>query len=275
MLNPGELDDIREEFIGPLLRGAYFKVVPHPNSAEPTSLILPLAANPAAPAAGNYKPQDVPWAPFRSRADFGVAEIIVKGGLDSDLSKKLTEGASDGWNEGRSRVTIQSVGEMQRTLEAARQYGVRFKSASVSASYKGVEHEIKFEYRDPWDWVLALLNDETLGPLFIYNSAKKFYCEGSTVVDHEERVIDEPNTAETWAKYESELPPTDRRNGRKPRLFHCLLPLHFWLDEGLVTKHVTMHPFVFRPVFLPSHIRNASGNGGGILGGYMPPVMIF
>ncbi|KAJ6600245.1 hypothetical protein DFH09DRAFT_1302735 [Mycena vulgaris] len=33
-----------------------------------------------------------------------------------------------------------------------------------------------------------------------------------------------------------------------------------------------MHPMVLRPVFLPGNIRNASGNGGGVLLGYMNTV---
>jgi hypothetical protein len=53
---------------------------------------------------------------------------------------------------------------------------------------------------------------------------------------------------------------------------HCLLPLHFWLDEGLVTKCVTMHPMVLRAVFQPGEICNASRNGGGVLIGYMTAV---
>ncbi|KAJ7803091.1 hypothetical protein B0H14DRAFT_2384902, partial [Mycena olivaceomarginata] len=140
-----------------------------------------------------------------------------------------------------------------------------FKPGSVFASYKGKRYEIKFEYRDPWEWITTLLNDDTLGPTSIYNSVRKYYCEGSRSVVHQERIIDEPNTADTWAEFESELPEPDP-------FPHCLLPLHFWLDDGLVTKRVSMKPMVFRPVFQPSNIRNASRNGGGVLGGYMPPV---
>ncbi|KII85171.1 hypothetical protein PLICRDRAFT_57110 [Plicaturopsis crispa FD-325 SS-3] len=36
------------------------------------------------------------------------------------------------------------------------------------------------------------------------------------------------------------------------------------------TKRVRMHPMIVRPAFLPGPIRNASGNGGGLLVGYMP-----
>jgi hypothetical protein len=56
---------------------------------------------------------------------------------------------------------------------------------------------------------------------------------------------------------------------------HCLLPLHLWLDKGLVTKRVKKHPMVMRAAWLPGNIRNGSGNGGGVLIGYMPVVHQF
>jgi Plavaka transposase len=45
-----------------------------------------------------------------------------------------------------------------------------------------------------------------------------------------------------------------------------------WMDKGYVTKRVKKHPILLRAAFLPSEIRNASGNGGGVLIGYMPVV---
>jgi hypothetical protein len=53
---------------------------------------------------------------------------------------------------------------------------------------------------------------------------------------------------------------------------HCFLPLVLWLDKGNITKRVKMHPIILRAAFLPRRIRNASGNGGGVLIGYMPMV---
>ncbi|KAJ6451401.1 hypothetical protein C8R45DRAFT_1124863 [Mycena sanguinolenta] len=167
------------------------------------------------------------------------------------------------WTDGRSRITIRNSDHLQELLECARQDG--FKPASVFATYKNKKYEFKFEYRDPWEWIINLLNDGTLADTAMYNSVRKYYCEGGRTVTHEERVIDEPNTADTWAKCESELPNPDPYP-------HCFLPLHFWLDDGLVTKRITMHPFVFRALCQPANIRNASGNGGGVLGGYMPKV---
>lgn len=36
-----------------------------------------------------------------------------------------------------------------------------------------------------------------------------------------------------------------------------------------------MHPMILRPLFLPAQIRNASGNGGGVLVGYMVQVLFY
>ncbi|KIJ30421.1 hypothetical protein M422DRAFT_268076 [Sphaerobolus stellatus SS14] len=56
---------------------------------------------------------------------------------------------------------------------------------------------------------------------------------------------------------------------REHGLPHCFLPLHLWLDKGKVSHATNKHPIVLRPVFLPSEIRNASGNGEGVFIGFM------
>jgi hypothetical protein len=53
---------------------------------------------------------------------------------------------------------------------------------------------------------------------------------------------------------------------------HCYAPFVLWLDKGNMTRRVQMHPIVLRAGWLPANIRNASGNGGGILIGFMPMV---
>jgi len=111
----------------------------------------------------------------------------------------------------------------------------------------------------------------------------QYYCSG----DFQERIYDEPNTANTWWNVDvslyispdtcaavrgvyflllkSELPNDD--------IFrHCYLPLHFWLDKGMVTRRVKKYPMLLQPAWLPRQIRNGSGNGGGVLLGYMPIV---
>ncbi|KAJ7719459.1 hypothetical protein B0H14DRAFT_2643016 [Mycena olivaceomarginata] len=142
---------------------------------------------------------------FRTRADFEVTEIAVKGLLSKELTNNLLRGASHSWySKGRSC----------------------FKSGSISASYDGVNYNISFEYRDPWEWITRLLEDNTLGLFMMFNSVRKYYCEGVEQETFCERVIDEPNTADAWDEFDSELPDPDPYP-------HCFLPLHFCLDEGM------------------------------------------
>ncbi|KAJ7864578.1 hypothetical protein B0H14DRAFT_3084417 [Mycena olivaceomarginata] len=242
-------------FIGPLLPGAYLRVVPHPHSTDPTPTIT---------FARRWL-----WThslvPFPDKGRFEVTKIAVKGLLSKELTNNLLRGASYAWYlKGRSCVSLRDDKQMKVTLASARKI-CQFKSVSVSASYDGVNYNISFEYRDPWEWITRLLEDDTLGLFMMFNSVRKYYCEGVEQETFCERVIDEPNTADTWDEFDSELPDPDPYP-------HCFLPLHFWLDEGMVTKGVTMHPMVMRHVFLPGNIRNASGNGGGVLIGYMAGV---
>ncbi|KAF9034770.1 hypothetical protein BJ165DRAFT_1604623 [Panaeolus papilionaceus] len=152
---------------------------------------------------------------------------------------------------------------MDDVLSRARKHCVQFKTDSVTLSYEGIERTYEFEYRDPWEWILSIIQDESLAPSATWNSARKFYC--STASGSEERIYDEPYTADTWWGIDTQLPHDDVYP-------HCYLPLHFWLDKGMVTRRVKMYPMILRPAWLPREIRNASGNGGGVLVGYMPVV---
>ncbi|KAF7372269.1 hypothetical protein MVEN_00086600 [Mycena venus] len=70
-----------------------------------------------------------------------------------------------------------------------------------------------------------------------------------------------------WADQDS-LP----GDGRYPS---CYVPAHIWLDKGLVSIKVKMHPILLRDCQIHSTTRNGSGNGGATLLGFvkMPPVL--
>jgi hypothetical protein len=53
---------------------------------------------------------------------------------------------------------------------------------------------------------------------------------------------------------------------------HCLVPFHIFLDKGHVSTQVNMHPIVLHATWLSSEVQNGSGNGGGIIIGFMPIV---
>ncbi|KAF7331235.1 hypothetical protein MKEN_00000400 [Mycena kentingensis (nom. inval.)] len=268
-------------FIGPRLPPCYIKTIPHPHSlATPTIVPLGSAAPPPEnPLVVSDTDDRKPWFTFGTRANFEVAEIVVNGGLNRAMTEKLLPGEDDTWVRGGSKVTFRSYDELQNALSSARKYGVRFEEACVSSSYLGEEKEIRFRFRDPWKIVTDSLADPTLHPTAMYHSVHKYRCTGGTQETSAERFVDEPNSADTWAKFDDELPDTNDPDNddagshswasRDKQIEHCLLPLHFWLDDGLVTKRITVHPMVLRPVYQPAAIRNASGNGGGVLLGYM------
>ena len=56
--------------------------------------------------------------------------------------------------------------------------------------------EFKFQYHDPWEYVLNLIEDKSLASVSCWNAVRKLYCCGSS--NMEERIIDEPNTADAW-----------------------------------------------------------------------------
>lgn len=64
----------------------------------------------------------------------------------------------------------------------------------MSVEYQGTAHNFDFEYRDPWQWIVALIHDESLAPLCMWNLVKKFHCTR----EKEEHIVDEPNTEDTW-----------------------------------------------------------------------------
>ncbi|KAI0266604.1 hypothetical protein BGY98DRAFT_1102511 [Russula aff. rugulosa BPL654] len=124
------------------------------------------------------------------------------------------------WLGEREQTYHQDFTEMDKVLSKARKYFVQFQSGIVTAT-------------------CHVIQDESLAPMAMWNAVRKYYCSG----DFEERIYDEPNTADTW-----------------------------WNIDGLVTRRVKKYPMLLRPAWLPRQIRNASGNGGGVLLGYMPIV---
>jgi hypothetical protein len=70
----------------------------------------------------------------------------------------------------------------------------QFKHEEVTAEFNEEVYTFPFQYRDPWQYISCLVSDESLMSVHMWNSVKKMYCEGN----FEERLFDEPNTAETW-----------------------------------------------------------------------------
>ncbi|KAJ6474374.1 hypothetical protein C8R45DRAFT_1063502 [Mycena sanguinolenta] len=160
----------------------------------------------------------------------------------------------EGLHSGRwcdnTRITMQNADDLHKHLEMARHY--------VVETFEGETRHFEFYYRDPWEWIVELATDPTLVNNIVWYPSRKYL-----VVDGvRRRLRDEPYTADYWWEIQSKLPQVDG-------LPHCLAWLLLWLDEGRVSSHTSMYPILLRPLFLPSQIRNCSGNGGSELVGHM------
>jgi hypothetical protein len=113
----------------------YIKIVHHPHSGSKEPDIIPLQGDhiqafedhPSVPQA-----MLKPWAPFRSRADFEYIETAVQGLLNEDIVNKQLYGLHNGWAE-KSSITLRSYADVERSLAAARQYGIGASRIFLSA----------------------------------------------------------------------------------------------------------------------------------------------
>jgi hypothetical protein len=102
----------------------YIHIQHHPRSGKPDETI-PLDGGglpdnePAHPPAPARYGLEVPWAPFRTRADFEAAEICVQGRLNDPLCNRLIK-SQPYWSRGESEVTLKDIHDLGRYLEKAR-----------------------------------------------------------------------------------------------------------------------------------------------------------
>ncbi|KIJ48583.1 hypothetical protein M422DRAFT_162395 [Sphaerobolus stellatus SS14] len=241
---------------------SYIEVIYHPHSGNTTSTMIPIDISnqdqsrlPRGARKFNYICEAKPWAPFRKRADFEFARTVIMKALDRETVEILIEGFHGRWASG-SQISFLTFKDFQKSLEAARNFG--FQSGEVKHMFKGKLCVFKFEYRDPWKWLLDIVTDTTLSESIMWYPVEKYLHQNGRIC----RIYDELNTGTRWWDIQDSLP-------QEVGVPHCFLPLHLWLDKSNVAKTVKKHPIILRPGFLPSVIRNASGNGGGVLIGYM------
>jgi hypothetical protein len=72
-----------------------------------------------------FPPSAKPFAPFRTLADFEYTETAVQGLLPRHLIDKQLAGICGLWCPSGSNLTIKNYADMKKSLDAAREYGVR------------------------------------------------------------------------------------------------------------------------------------------------------
>ncbi|KAJ6627809.1 hypothetical protein B0H10DRAFT_2429041 [Mycena sp. CBHHK59/15] len=154
---------------------------------------------------------------------------------------------------------------MEKALAAARVSNVAFRSRTLTIEFEGTHlggtYNVDVEFRDPWTIVTQWVCDPTLAPVSTWFSQEKYLCLNGTI-DFSNRLYDEPCTGETWGRVDDDL----LGDGHYPS---CFLGLHVWLDKGLVSTKVKMHPILLRGCWINSATGNGSGNGGSALVGFV------
>ncbi|KAJ7044579.1 hypothetical protein C8F04DRAFT_1388930 [Mycena alexandri] len=205
-----------------------------------------------------------PWLPFRSLADASfayrcVSQRMANQNIDEDLHLLRTE-----WAE-NSKISFKNHREMEQAIDAAREGNIRFQTTSVPIEFEGREfggsYDVEIRFRNPWKVMKRWICDETLVPVSTWFSQQRYLCLGGAV-DLTNALYEEPCTGSTWGAVDDALPGDEKYPA-------CYVPAHIWLDKGLVSTKVKMHPFLIRGCWIESATRNGSGNGGATLLGFV------
>lgn len=108
----------------------FIKTIHHPHSGITKSSIIPLdAPHMEVQQEHSFPTQSSlnikPWAPFRTLADFTYAESAVTGPLSKKTVNLQLKALSSGCWAKESHITFQNYDDMEKSLNAAREYGVR------------------------------------------------------------------------------------------------------------------------------------------------------
>ncbi|KAJ7312982.1 hypothetical protein DFH08DRAFT_791258 [Mycena albidolilacea] len=236
----------------------------HPHANKPNE-IIPIDGS--SPAPSFSKPDarsdptngdDRPWAPFQSYADYKFTSRCVRRRTpNSEINEDLRDLHHHAFSSD-CFVSFSSHRDMEKSLAAAR-------ASNIPVHFDGDEfggrYEVEIEFRDPWQIMKQWVSDETLATVSTWFSSEKYRCKDGKI-DFSNRLYDEPCTGRLWGAADDSLPLHDRY----PSSF---LGLHVWLDKGLVSTKVKMHPILFRGCWIHSATRNGSGNGGSALAGFV------
>jgi hypothetical protein len=147
----------------------------------------------------------------------------------------------------------------------------------------GGTYQVEVEFRDPWQIMKQWVTDETLMPVSTWFSQEKYLCMNESI-DLSNQLYDEPWTGRNWKNVDvcTNVPhpyvaePCQQDSLPADDVYpSCYLGLHVWLDKGLVSTKVKMHPILFRGCWIHSTTRNGSGNGGSALAGFVKMVRSF
>ena len=156
-------------------------------------------------------PHPRPWAPFESRLDFEIAELILMAAFNKEqtttlisLLKHVAEGAEE--------FTLRSHDDVKKKWEKVSDKCTKvrrftrvsvfypesmyfqFQKKTVVAMYKNAERSYDMHFRPLFDWALDQLNHPCLISHFVWDAVRLSKFNGSCWI----RFIHEPWTANHW-----------------------------------------------------------------------------
>ncbi|KAH9844247.1 uncharacterized protein C8Q71DRAFT_826723 [Rhodofomes roseus] len=231
----------------------------HPKTGK-ASMVQSKAAYDAAEEQFRTPPQppDNPWRPYRTRSDFGFADIALSACLNEEhveaLIKLIKTVAS-----GQDQFTISSHAELRKLRQSASAYLTPYQEMKIQVPYEDEVRDYKVWACDLWDWATDQLHDPRLTPHWAFDSLRLFRWSGTKWV----RFRDEPWTANMLWEVQSVLP-----EGGTPFGFIV------YADKTKLSSFGTQkgYPVMVRCAQLPIEIRNGNGIGGGAIVGWLPVI---
>ncbi|KAG2050505.1 hypothetical protein BDR06DRAFT_1064545 [Suillus hirtellus] len=181
------------------------------------------------PPTSSTPPNKHPWAPFKSRSEFEIAELALEACLNNDQTDRLI------------MLCNRCAFQLEKFM---------FKNhKDICERWDAVSHRTT-------GWVTDLLHDPRLFPRMVFDVQHFLKFDGKTFI----HFIDEPFTAESFWNIQSQLPP-----GGKPLAFILYVDKTRLSSFGTARGY----PVVVCLANLPADIHNGQGVGSSYVVGWL------
>ncbi|KAJ7815570.1 hypothetical protein B0H14DRAFT_3745648 [Mycena olivaceomarginata] len=212
------------------------------------------------PPKRRHPTDEKPWAPFRTRLDFEVAEfsqdaMLNKNQIDTLISliRRCAENIAD--------FTLHNQSDLNKQWDLASKKCTEFERFEVTVPYKTSPQTFEMYARPLWNWAMDIVQDPHLADFFCWDAEQRYIFDGVNW----QRFYTEPWTAEAMWEIQSKLPKS---------IDNKLLPFILYADKAKLSSFGTQkgYPVVARLANVVISLRNGSDWGGGQIVGWLPVV---
>ncbi|KAJ7301222.1 hypothetical protein DFH08DRAFT_996074 [Mycena albidolilacea] len=212
------------------------------------------------PPKRRHPTDEKPWAPFRTRLDFEVAEfsqdtMLNKNQIDTLISliRRCAENIVD--------FTLHNQSDLNKQWDLASKKCTEFERFEVTVPYKTSPQTFEMYARPLWNWAMDIVQDPHLADFFCWDAEQRYIFDGVNW----QRFYTEPWTAEAMWEIQSKLPKS---------IDNKLLPFILYADKAKLSSFGTQkgYPVVARLANVVISLRNGSDWGGSQIVGWLPVV---